>query len=196
MTVLSTGLSMVLMAAALTVPQAPAAAPAASGTQVFDVVATLTPTGAAKGSITATVVIELLRFTSEPQRTVMTDALKYSGYPGFLNALRAAPQVGTLDVAGQTFIIRWAREVPSDTGRTISIVTDHPVFFAGSNRPGAKSTAGYEVAVIQLVLDKAGHGTGTMAAAARVKPGGETGVRIDSYAENSVALAVTQRAAK
>jgi len=67
------------------------------------------------------------------------------------------------------------------------------VFFVGSGRRGAKPTAGYEVAVAQFTLDAAGHGTGTMAAAARVKPGGETGVRIDSYTDTPLALAVTAR---
>src|SRR5205085_1289435 len=105
------------------------------------------------------------------------------GYPGFLTALRASSQVGTLEVAGETFKLRWAREVPTDTGRVITLITDQPVAFIGSTRRGAKPTAGYEVAVIQLTLDAAGHGTGTLAAAARVKPGGETGVRLDSYTE-------------
>src|SRR4029450_5099273 len=133
------------------------------------------------------------RYTPEYERTKMTDGLKYNGYPGFLNALRATPGVGTLDVAGEKFTIRWARSVDTATGRTLSFVTDAPVFFAGAGRRGAKPTAGYEVAVIQLTVDKAGKGTGTLAAAARVKPGGETGVRIDSYAETPVALTASPR---
>ena len=48
---------------------------------------------------------------------------------------------------------------------------------------------------MELVFDRAGKGVGTMAAAARVKPGGETGVRIDSYAEKPLALTVTVRPA-
>jgi len=47
-----------------------------------------------------------------------------------------------------------------------------------------------------LKLDKGGKGDGTMAAAARVKPGGETGVRIDDYAEKPVTLTATVRAPK
>jgi len=93
-------------------------------------------------------------------------------------------------------VIRWARQVDAAAGRTISIVTDTPVYFVGGGRRGAKPTAGYEVAVALLTLDKSGHGTGTMAAAARVKPGGETGVRIDDYAETPVKLAATVRGAK
>ena len=97
-------------------------------------------------------------YTPDHDRTTMTDALKYTGYPGFLNALREAPKAGTLDVAGDKFTIRWARTVDTDTGRVVTIVTDQPVAFVGQGRRGAKSTAGYEVAVMQLTLDKTGHG--------------------------------------
>lgn len=190
MTVVPTCVSALALAAALAAPQA---APPA-GPETFDVVATVTPSGSAKGSVTANIAVTLERYTPEHERTKMTDGLKYNGYPGFLNALRDAPQVGTLEVAGQTFAIRWAHQVPSDGGRIVTLVTDTPVFFVGGGRKDAKPKAGYEVAVMQLVLDKAGKGEGTMAAAARVKPGGETGVRIDNYADKPVKLTVTAHA--
>lgn len=189
MSVLSASVPALLMVAALAVPQA--------GPETFDIVGTVTPNGAAaKGAITVPMTVSLDRYSPEFERTKMTDALEHGGYPGFLNALRASSQVGTLDVAGDTFKIRWAREVPGDTGRVITLVTDQPVAFIGSTRRGAKPTAGYEVGVIQLTLDKTGHGTGQMAAAARVKRGGETGVRIDSYTDKPVALTVTVHGAK
>ena len=74
-------------------------------------------------------------------------------------------------------------------------VTDKPVFFVGGGRADAKPRAGYESALIQLLVDEAGSGTGTMAAAARVKPGGETGVRIDNYAEEPLTLMKVTRKA-
>jgi hypothetical protein len=126
----------------------------------------------------------------------MTDALKYSGYPGFLNALREAPIAGSLTIGDQNWDIRWARQLPSGEGRVISIVTDKPVAFVGGGRTDAKPKAGFEVAVAQFTLDRSGHGAGTMAAAARVKPGGETGVRIDDYAEKPVKLTAAVRAQK
>ncbi len=67
--------------------------------------------------------------------------------------------------------------------------------FIGAARTDAKPRAGYEVAVAQFALDSSGHGSGTMAAAARVKPGGETGVRIDDYAEAPVKLTAAARPA-
>jgi hypothetical protein len=189
-TVLSTSVSMIVLAAALSVPQA------GPHPQTFDLVATASPNAAAKGGITVAMTVQLDRYTPEHELKTMTDGLKYDGYKGFLNALREAPRVGTLDVAGQTFGIRWAREVPNANGRIISLVTDQPVFFVGGGRKDAKPKGGYEVAVIQLVLDASGKGTGTMAAAARVKPGGETGVRIDNYAEKPVQLTATAHPAK
>jgi len=178
-----------------------AAGPIQEPAEVLDVVATITPAGSASGGrasggITVPMVITIDRYSPERARNSMTDALKFRGYPGFLEALRAAPRAGAVEAAGQSFVIRWARQVDAAAGRTISIVTDTPVYFVGGGRRGAKPTAGYEVAVAQLTLDKAGHGTGTMAAAARVKPGGETGVRIDDYAETPVTLKATVRGAK
>jgi len=101
---------------------------------------------------------------------------------------------GWLEKDGEKFVIRWARDVPTDKGRTLTFVTDTPVFFVGAGKKDAKPTAGYEVAVLELTLDKTGKGTGRMAAAARVKPGGETGVRIDVYADALVTLTATARA--
>ena len=185
MTVLSASVPAIALAAVLALPQ--------TGPETFAIVATATPAGAsaASGGITVPMTARIDRYTPEHERAKMTDGLKYDGYKGFLNALRVAPQAGTLEVAGQTFAIRWARQVPTDTGRTVSLVTDQPVFFVGGGRRGAKPTAGYEVAVVLLNLDKTGKGEGTMAAAARVKPGGETGVRIDNYAETPLKLTVS-----
>src|SRR5262249_2784091 len=147
-------------------------------------------------TLTVPVVVHIDRYTPAHARTTMTDALKYSGYPGFLNALREAPVAGSLTIGDQQWTIRWARQVPSGPGRVISIVTDKPVAFVGGGRTDAKPKAGYEVAVAQFTIDGSGKGTGTMAAAARVKPGGETGVRIDDYAEKPVTLTATVRAQK
>jgi hypothetical protein len=191
-TVLSTSLPIAALALVLALPQ-PQPQPQA-GPETFDLVGKVTPkSGAATGALTVPMIIQIDRYTPDHERTKMTDGLKYGGYPGFLKALREAPGAGSLEVAGEKFIIRWARSVPTESGRTLTFVTDSPVFFVGGARRDAKPKAGYEVAVAQLVLDKAGKGTGSMAAAARVKPGGETGVRIDNYAEAPIPLTASVR---
>jgi hypothetical protein len=141
---------------------------------------------AAGAAVSAPILIHVERYTPDFDRKVVEDALKYNGYPGFLPALRKAPDVGYVELGGRKFTIRWARQTVSDTGRTIVVITDKPVAFLGGGP--TKSRAGYEVALIQVKVDNHGNGTGTMAAAARVKPGGETGVQIDDYAETPIAL--------
>lgn len=164
------------------------------GPETFAVTATVTATGAAAGSVTVPITIRIDRYTPEFARVAMTDALRYQGgYPGFLRALREAPIAGSLELADQKFTIRWAHQEPTEGGRRISIVTDKPVHFIGSGKANAKPTAGYEVAVVQLTIDKSGKGEGTMAAAARVKPRGTTAVQIDDYAETPVKLTAVVR---
>jgi hypothetical protein len=177
-------------------PAAQKQAPPPPPSETFDLVATASAGPGAAGTLTVPMVLHIDRYTPAHARTTMTDALKYSGYSGFLNALREAPVAGSLTIGDQSWVIRWARQLPNDAGRVISIVTDKPVAFVGGGRTDAKPRAGYEVGVAQFTIDRSGHGTGTMAAAARVKPGGETGVRIDDYAEKPVTLTAAVRAQK
>jgi hypothetical protein len=145
-------------------------------------------TAASGASAAATVQIEVRRYTPDPDRAAVEGALKGGGYPAFLTALRKAPEVGTVSVGTQKWAIRWAREQSTATGRTIVVVTDQPMFFLGGSKANAKPRAGYEVGLIRMQVDAAGMGTGEMAAAARVKPGGETGVQVDDYAEQPIKL--------
>jgi hypothetical protein len=148
---------------------------------------------AGAGSVAATIQIHIQRYTPDFDRTAVETALKQGGYPAFVTALRKAPEVGSVTAGDQKFPIRWARELKTDKGRTIVVVTDKPMFFVGGGRTEAKPRAGYEVAVIQLLVDEIGLGTGTMAAAARVKPGGDTGVQIDDYADEPIKLVTVSR---
>jgi hypothetical protein len=141
------------------------------------------------GAAAATIEIDIRRYTPEADRTAVEEALKTGGYPGFVTALRKAPEVGSVSFGGRSWPIRWARERPAAKyTRTIVVVTDRPIFFVGGGSVDAKPREGYEVAVIQIEMDNAGMGHGVMTAAARVKPGGETGVQIDDYADKPIKL--------
>ena len=50
--------------------------------------------------------------------------------------------------------------------------------------------------MIEFQIDNAGLGTGTMTAAARVKPGGEDGVLIEDYAAKPIKLVTVTRKIK
>jgi hypothetical protein len=149
--------------------------------------------GAAAGAGAATIQVHVQRYTPEFDRTAVETALKTGGYPAFLTALRKAPDVGYVSVADKKWTIRWAREQASPKGRTIVVVTDQPIFFIGGGAIDAKPRKGYEVAVIQMQMDDVGLGTGSMAAAARVKPGGEAGVVVDDYASEPIKLVTINR---
>ena len=149
------------------------------------------PTG---GAAAGTVQIDIQRYTPDPDRVKVEEALKSGGYAAFLEALQKAPQVGTVSVGDRKWAIRWARTRPSgEHTRTIVVVTDQPIFFVGGGRVDAKPREGYNVALLQMNVDSVGMGNGSMAAAARVKPGGPTGVQIDDYAEAPIKLVTVVR---
>src|SRR3954454_7010509 len=137
--------------------------------------------------------IQIDRFTPEQDRKGISDALTTGGYPKFLEALRAAPVVGNLEIEKQKFNVRFAREKATEKGRDITLVTESPVYFLGGGRSDAKPRAGYEIAVVTLSVDDYGLGTGRMAAAAKVKPDGSGGVILDDYAEEPMRLPVVTR---
>lgn len=149
-----------------------------------------------EGALAAFIRIEIDRYTPERDRTVMTDALKFRGYPGFLEALRSAPVVGHVVVGDVRVPLRWAREEVTPKGRTISLVTETPVYFVGGGRADAKSREGFELAVLRLDVDEIGLGTGTMAAAARVKSDGSGGVVVEDYADEPIKLTFVSRVIK
>jgi hypothetical protein len=147
----------------------------------------------ASGSAETTFTMRVERYTPDAERDAVLQALTHGGYVGFVNALRKAPVVGSVAIGGQTFDIRWARESPSENGRSIVLVTDKPMFFIGAGSPAAKPRKGFDVGLISFHVDGAGMGSGgRMAAAARVKTGG-TGIEIADYAEKPIELRTVKR---
>ena len=90
------------------------------------------------GVASAPLTIQVDRYTQDADRKAMQEALRVGGYPGFLTALRKAPVVGHVQAGDRKIPVRWARQVPDGQGRTISIVTDAPIFFVGGGNPDAK----------------------------------------------------------
>lgn len=132
--------------------------------------------------------VQIDQYTPDKDLKAMELALQTGGSDGFVQALRKAPVAGHLKIGDKSFTIRWARQRETSKGRTISIVTDAPVYFLGAGLPDAKPRAGFDVAVAKMNIDSAGLGEGTIAFAARVKPSGENGVDIQDYAAEPVKL--------
>lgn len=140
--------------------------------------------------------IQIDRYTADKDRKTISDALTHGGYPDFLAALRQAPAVGQVELGTEKFAVRWAREQPAGKGRSITVVTDKPIYFLGGGKVDAKPRAGFELSVVQLSVDELGLGTGTMAAAARVKPDGQGGVVMEDYADQPIKLTYVRREVK
>jgi hypothetical protein len=145
------------------------------------------------GAAAATIRIQIDRYSYENELKSMTDGLTYGGYPGFVTALRKAPVVGYVEIGDVKVALRWAREQVTPKGRTISLVTERPMYFIGGGKADAKPRQGFELAVVQLTVDEFGLGSGTMAPAAKVKKDGESGVQIEDYAEEPVKLTFVSR---
>jgi len=153
-------------------------------------------TGAAGGAASE-MVFKIDKYSADAEHDALVKALKDGGNAAFLEALKKAPKVGALTINKRTIDIRWARSRPEGTDhRRIAFVTDKPVFFAGAGAADAKPTAGYDLAVVEFTIDSVGLGSGTMAPAAKVKPGGPTGVEIDDYSGKRITLTTVTRVMK
>jgi hypothetical protein len=144
------------------------------------------------GASAATFVIAVDRYNTDKDRAALQDSLK-AGTDTFLAALRKMPAVGSIEVGGNKVPVHYAYQQTTPKGRTITVVTSAPVAFVGGAAPDAKPRAGYDVAVAQFQVDSVGLGNGSMAAAARVKAGGPSGVEIDDYATEAIKLVTVSR---
>ena len=148
--------------------------------------------GAAAGRGDAYVSIRVDRYTVKKDIDTLENALKTGGSAAFVQALKGAPVVGGFEVGGRTVSIRYAKEVTSEKGRTVTLVLDTPVYFIGGGVPGAKPREGFDVAIVQLQMDPAGVGEGKIAMAAKVKPGPD-GPDVEAYEGEPVKLLSVMR---
>jgi hypothetical protein len=134
--------------------------------------------------VTSRMTIRVDRLMEESRRKRVVDALTHGGYSGFLNALRALPPVGKIEVESRSVQIRYALEQQEGEGRKLVLVADRPLFFFGGRD---KPRAGYELTLVELQFEAEGVVTGRMMGAARVKPS-PAGVVVDDFAVAPVQL--------
>jgi len=142
----------------------------------------------AQGGVASAIDISVDKYTPDAEHEALVKALQ-QGYEPFLEALRKAPQIGSVKLGPNSYPVRWARERATDKDhRRIAVVTDKPVYFFGAGAAEAKPTAGYDVAVVEFTVDTVGLGKGSMAPAARVKAGGTSGIEIQDYSGKLIEL--------
>jgi hypothetical protein len=148
----------------------------------------------ALGAVATAVKVHIDKFTPDKERTMLVNALKTGGYQAFVPALKKAPVVGYIDIKGQKWDLRWARQELKDLGQIVTVATDQPVYFAGGGAADAKPREGFDLAVIRLDVDTIGMGKGTFAGAARVKPNADaTGVEVADYGGNPMSITMVTR---
>jgi hypothetical protein len=144
--------------------------------------------GAEPGGVASSMTIRIERYTADADHQALVAALNTHDQAAFLAALKKTPEVGTLTMGKRSIPIRWARQQAQGQDRRVGLMTGEPAYFFGAGAVDAKPTAGYDVAVIEFTIDSVGIGNGSMAMAAKVKPGGATGIEIEDYSGKRVTL--------
>ena len=146
------------------------------------------------GGVAASMTVQIDKYTSDAEHQKIVDALKAGDNKAFLEVLRKAPVVGSFKMNNRSVPIRWARQQAQQNGnRRIGVMTETPVFFFGAGAVDAKPTEGYDVGALEFTIDTIGLGKGTMAAAAKVKAGGPTGIEIEDYSGKRIELTTVTR---
>ena len=145
------------------------------------------------GGVASSMTIQIDKYTSDADHKTIVDALQTGDKASFLAALRKAPVAGALKMGNRSIPIHWARQQAQGRDRRIAVMTESPVYFFGAGAADAKPTEGYDVGVLEFTVDSVGLGKGTMAGAARVKPGGPTGIEIEDYSGKRIELTTVTR---
>jgi hypothetical protein len=166
MTVSFRTMGLTMLSAALLVTSS--ASPRAQATaEAFTATAAVKGAG---GSASAAVTITIDHKNSLAEADALKAAFKSGGAAALRKALAGMPPTGSVRIgAGSATPTRVAIERSTGGGRLLTILTDQPLAFVGGAVPGAKPKEGYDFAVIDIEVDAAGSGTGTVAPAAKIK---------------------------
>ena len=159
---------MVGLAGLLTLAVAASPVAAQRGNETFTAMASVQGDGG--GTATAPVTIVVTRTMAKDEADGLVAAFKSGGGPGLRKALAGVAPTGSVQLgSGKPTPTRLTIERTTDRGRLLTIVADQPLAFLGAGLPGAPPKAGYDFAVVDLLVDDAGTGAGTLAPAAKVK---------------------------
>ena len=136
---------------------------------------------------TATVDIDIKRWTSDQERDRLTAIFKEQGPEKLLSALAGTPRVGTIRTPDSiAYDLHFARNLPGeDGGRRIVIATDRPIGFWEAS--SGSRTLDYPFTLIEIHLDKDGHGTGKLSIATKLTLQDNV-LTIEDYANQPVML--------
>jgi len=145
--------------------------------------------GANRPAATAsTVVIQIDRWSTDPERQSLIDTLNTKGADRLLGALQKTPRVGSIRTPDSVaWDLHYARETAEpDGGRRIVLATDRRMsFWEMANR---ERSVDYPFSVIEIHLDKDGKGDGRMSIATRVTASADGHIELENYSAQPVLL--------
>ena len=139
-------------------------------------------------TITSTITIQINRLVEPSRRARLLKGMDQNGYQGLMDVMRPLPIIGKISTQRASVDVKYAWETPAQGKTRLIVVADKPLFFLPGDEP--KARPGYQLTVVQLLLDDRGAGTGMIAGAARVKRAAEEGIILEDYATAPVDLIV------
>lgn len=163
-----------------------------AGAETFTATATVATAGGATASIPVTIVVD--RKMSRDEAASLISAFKTGGDAALRKALVGLPPTGSVRLGNaEPTPTRMVLERTTDRGRLLTMVSDQPLLFLGAGVPGARPTAGYDFAVLDIEVDANGKGSGTLAPAAKIDVK-EDAVVVGDYASELVRLVDVKKA--
>ena len=142
--------------------------------------------------MTAPVTVVVNRLSSDTERAAVMEALKKGGSPAVLQALKAAGDVGYIEVGERKTTLKFAGSRPLGGGRLVTVIAPSPIAYLGAGLPDAKPKAGFDLSLAILEVKEAGAGTGELVPAATVKLSDTGAIQTQDYGAETVLLSNVQ----
>jgi len=132
--------------------------------------------------------ITIDRWSTDADRAGLIDILRTNGQDALLKALQKMPVVGYLNTPGSLrYDLHYARQIPQpDGGRRIVLATDRYIgSWEAASRP---RTVDYPLTIIELQVDRTGHGKGWASLYTKVTAGDGGNVELENFTNEPVML--------
>jgi hypothetical protein len=139
------------------------------------------------GSGAGKVIMRVERWSTEKERALLTQTLMEKGPAALLDVLQHQKPVGTIRTPDSLgYDLRYAYAEPTaEGGRRVVLATDRPIsFWEAREQP---RTMDYPFTVIEMELDRDGHGKGTLSYATKITARGNT-IELENFASSPVML--------
>ena len=154
--------------------------------ETFVATASLKTTSSA--SVTAPVNTVVTRPTNDKELEAAGAALKKGGTAALVEALKAMPDAGYIEVSGRRTPIKYAYTRSISGGRLVTAIAPTPIAHLGAGVPDAPSKAGFDLAIALLDLKETGDGSGELVPAGTAKITDTGAIQTLDYASGTVRL--------